>query len=88
MTLLAMEIHFPWHGKYKGLGDGTIEPDTSHAVTVSAFSRSSKYGPPLFLAGSSRISKFGNSVLECNSTACESQPWSSWFYLLAKNDSR
>ncbi|KAL8787708.1 MAG: hypothetical protein Q9195_007664 [Heterodermia aff. obscurata] len=32
-----------------GFGDGTIEPDLSHAVTASELGRSSKYGPPVFL---------------------------------------
>ena len=63
-----------------GFGDGTMEPDLSHAVTASALDRSSKYGPPVFLAGISSISVLGKSILECNSIACESHLGSSCYH--------
>lgn len=74
MHRVAREMHFLWHAIYNGLGDGTTQLDLSQAVTVSEFDKSSKYGPPMFLAGSSWISVLKCSLLECNKTTCDSHP--------------
>lgn len=52
MHRVARAMHFLWHAIYNGLGDGQIELDLSQAVTTPEFGKISKYGPPIFLAGS------------------------------------